>query len=404
MEKPTALEKRIKRHVTAREHPFFVVVSPGLLQVCKGELNHVFKGEKVLSEVDGGIEFHGSVADCYLANLHLRCASRILMRLSSFTASDFASLEKKIDQIPWELYLQGDQAFDIHVTLKKSRLYHSGAVIQRFNDRIRGREGFALNPGKQKQGKPQTLFVRAVNDRFEVSIDSSGELLYIRGLKTQGGKAPLRETLAAGMLMLAGYDGKMPLIDPMCGTGSFALEAAMMAGNIPPGWHREFAFEHWPCFRPGTWKHMRQEAEPLMGFNTTPRIFSSDQDSKACDRMTENVIRSGLESLIQVTHRDFFEIDPNSLCQEKGLILINPPYGLRLGTKKQSETLIRDLFSRFERTYGGWIVGLISPFDAKTLKPSFPVKTHVLFHGGLELFYLTGTVRGKGQGSCDPPS
>lgn len=390
MEKSTALEKRIKRQVTARDHRFFVVVSPGLLDVCLREMKLLFNDQKTLTVVDGGIEFDGSVTDCYLANLHLRTASRIIMRLGSFTASDFATLEKKIETIPWELYLEGGRPPTIQVTLKKSRLYHSGAVEQRFRDMFT-RTRACLEKTKPRIPE-QTLFVRAFQDRFEVSLDSSGELLYLRGLKTQGGIAPLRETLAAGMLMLAGYDGTLPLIDPMCGTGSFSLEAAMIAQHIPPGWFRNFAFEHWPCFRPGSMKNIRREAEALIRPGKQPMIFSSDQDPEACNRLKAHVAKTGMDSVIQVAHRDLFAFDPERLGLGKGLVMVNPPYGLRIGTKMQSEHLIRDLFELFEKKYQGWTVGLISPLDTKTLKPSFPVKSFPLFHGGLSLFFLTGRV------------
>lgn len=125
---------------------------------------------------------------------------------------------------------------------------------------------------------PQQLFVRAVNDQLTVSIDSSGDMLYKRGLKIQGGKAPIRETTAASILALAGYHIGEPLIDPMCGTGTFSLEGAMIANHIPAGWYRNFAFMGWPCFKPSRWKHIRREAKGRITRLTKPVIFASDTE------------------------------------------------------------------------------------------------------------------------------
>ncbi|GAB6096505.1 RNA methyltransferase [Desulfatiferula olefinivorans] len=387
MEKPDALEKRIKRQVTARQHRFFVVVSPGLGPVCRAELNLLFGGEKTLIDEDGGIAFDGPVTDVYRANLHLRTASRILMRLTSFDATDFKTLETKTEALPWELYLDPAAPLDVQVTVKKSRLYHSGAVDQRVREAI----GRRLGPFGAS-GMTQTVYVRAVQDRFELSLDSSGDLLYRRGLKTVGGSAPLRETLAAGMLMAAGYDGRRPLLDPMCGSGSFSLEAALIARNIPPGRYRRFAFEHWPCFREGAFRQIRREAEA--GINQTPSapIVASDRDTGACERLSAQVLSVGLGDLIRVQCRDVLDPDPEIVAGPPGIIMANPPYGLRLGTRRNSLSLIRDFLALAGRSYRGWTLGLLSPFDVRTLNPAFPLTSHRLFHGGLSLFFLTGPI------------
>jgi putative N6-adenine-specific DNA methylase len=388
MEKPDALEKRIKRQVTARQHRFFVVVSPGLGPVCRAELDLLFGGEKTLIDEDGGIAFEGSVVDVYRANLHLRTASRILMRLTSFDATDFKTLEKKTEALPWELYLDPRAPLDVQVTVKKSRLYHSGAVDQRVRESI----GRRLGPFGTS-GMMQTVYVRGVQDRFELSLDSSGDLLYLRGLKTQGGAAPLRETLAAAMLMMAGYDGRSPLLDPMCGSGSFSLEAALIARNIPPGWYRRFAFEQWPCFREGAFRQIRREAEVLIGQDTPAPIFAADRDAGACERLKAQAAHAGLDDLIRVQCRDVLDPDPAILSGAPGIIMVNPPYGLRLGTRPAAETLIRDLVALAARAYRGWTLGLLCPLDARTLKAPFPLSSHRLFHGGLTLFFLTGPIK-----------
>lgn len=389
--KPDAFEKRVKRQVTAREHRFFVVVSPGLVPVCIGELDRLFNGAKPLTEVDGGIEFDGDVSDLYRANLHLRTASRIVMRLDSVKATDFAALENKITVLPWELHLYKNAPLSVHVTVKKSRLYHSDALAQRLREWIGERLEKWGRPGPEPV-KAQTLFVRGLNDRFTLSLDSSGDLLYMRGLKTAGGKAPIRETLAAGMLMMAGYDGCMPLIDPMCGTGSFSIEAAMIALSIPPGWYRDFAFFSWPCHRAGAWNHLRREAEQKIMEPDEPRIFASDIDEGVCDMLRENLEHRGLTRLIRVNRNDFFSINPDTLGLKNGLVMFNPPYGQRLGTRNQSEALARQVFTTLKHRYSGWRAGMISPFEPASLSPGFPLKSQIMFHGGMNVYFVWGTV------------
>ena len=395
MEKPDALEKRIKRNVTAREQRFFVVVSPGLVKVCHDELSRLFNGEKDISEKDGGLEFQGTVLDCYRANLCLRTASRIIMRLSEFTATEFSVLEKKIRDFPWELYLSKNHTPSIHVTAKKSKLYHSGAIDQRFRENIAWR----LGPGNPStapgtaDGEAPNIYVRVLHDRFELSLDSTGPLLYLRGLKTLGGRAPLRETLASGLLLMAGYKAGMPLLDPMCGSGSFSLEAAMITRNIPPGWYREFAFQSWPCFREGALKHIRKTEAAAISEVCEASIFASDSDEKACKAIADQGLSAGFSDMIQVRRADVFDLDPSLAGQKKGLVMVNPPYGRRLGTERQSELFIADLFRMFESRFSGWRVGVISPFEKERVKAPRNLRQHAFYHGGLNLFFINGVIR-----------
>lgn len=396
LKKPSPLEKRIKRNITARSHTFFAVTSPGLKKACHDELIGLGLDPKKIAMVEGGVVFGGAVHDCYAANLKLRTASRILMRIGEFKASNFRDLNRHIAKFPWELYLTDIP--EVTVSARHSRLYHSDAIRERLEGWIHKslNENAHIEEGRP-DSPPQRLFVRVLDDRFTISQDASGDLLHIRGLNKSAIAAPLRETLASGLLTLAGYDPKKPLVDPMCGSGTFSLEAAMMAQNIPAGWFREFAFMGWPCFRFGRWKHARREAEQGFTKIGSPMIFSSDVDKDACAALEKQVATAGLSGAVAVTERDFFDFSAGSLSispnsPDTGLVMINPPYGIRLGSQKEAEATFGRISSHLKRAYRGWDFGIISPGPSFTEKLGLKFRSHPFSHGGLKLSLLTGKV------------
>lgn len=404
--KTSSFEKRVKRQVSARFQAFFIATAPGLEKICFDELRALPLSLKEVAIVEGGIEFKGYVQDCYLANLHLRTASRILMRISSFHATNFRQLKRKLSAIPWELFLQNNQIPEIRVSTRHCRIYHKDAVADHVRESIIERFQSACGlPATKECSYPQQLFVRAADDHFTLSINSSGELLYKRGLKKHGGRAPIRETLAAAALILADYDPAKPLVDPMCGTGTFSLEAALIARNIPPGWYRDFAFMEWPCFRMSRWQYIRRESEKLFKIVHRPLIFASDKDPAVSASLAETIRNLNLSEIINVSTRDFFSLLPTEIGMphlagspqkkgpdQTGLVIINPPYGLRLGTKKDSQKLFRQIVQKLQRSFKGWKAALIAPDKHLINAVPFNVKAYSLFHGGLKLTLLVGRI------------
>jgi putative N6-adenine-specific DNA methylase len=394
------MEKRIKRHVLGKRQTFFVSTSPGLAPLCLDELLSIGISKANTALVEGGVEFAGPVHDCYLANLRLRTANRILMRMEGFRVTNFRQLAKRVIGLPWELYLRQGTRYNIRVTSRRSRLFHKEAISEQFKRGIAQRWAPALDtPEEAREISPfaQQLFVRAVNDRFTLSIDSSGELLYRRGLKTHRGKAPVRETIASAILMLTGYNGRQPLLDPMCGTGTFSLEAAMMANHIPAGWYRDFAFMGWPCFKATRWRHIRREAERSITPVQEPMVFASDKDPHACQALKSVVRHNDLSGSVSVLRRDFFDLLPSDfqafpLTKQPGLVVINPPYGRRLGGKTSSEQLFLELCRKLKKDFPGWKAALIVPHRGLVKRVPFSGNVHSLFHGGLRLTLLTGTI------------
>ncbi len=395
------LEKRIKRQVLGKTRAFFVSTLPGVEHLCLDELLQLGLSVADARMSRGGIEFDGRVHDCYLANLYLRTANRVLMRLASFTASNFRQLEKKLTDLPWELYLQSDADISVNVTSKNSRLIHTDAIADRFknslDNRLRLLTGVAGKNHNSPTVRSQQIFVRAENDLFTVSIDSSGELLHKRGLKTQGGKAPVRETVAAAILQLAGYQPGETLIDPMCGTGTFSLEAAMVTGNIPAGWYRDFAFMDWPGFKVSRWNHLRQEAEKRMTPVSKPSIFASDIDPENCRALGQVIREKPLSETIHVFSADFFQLTPQDIKRQlpennPGLVVLNPPFGLRLGTKDTTDQLFTDICQKLKQDFKGWKAAMLCPDKHLLKKIPFKATTHDFFHGGLHITLATGKI------------
>jgi len=389
------LSKRIKRHVIGRRHNFFVATSPGFEPVCLQEL---LKLKPVAGEAcvaSGGVEFEGRLDDCYFANLNLRSANRILMRIHTFKSSNFRKLEKKIGDIPWELYLHAGRLPKVHVSTKHCRLRHSGAVAERFRTTIAAQLSRFESVKKITKitSTEQNIYVRGIDDRFTVSIDSSGDLLYKRGLKKHAGKAPLRETLAAAALLLAGYDGRDPLLDPMCGSGTFSLEGALMAKRIPAGWFRDFAFMGWPSFRPKRWDYMRRQAESQLVEPDRPLIFASDIDPGACQKLERCVQKYSISDAVQVNSGDFFDLDLRKLSERAGVICINPPYGRRLGGRSESEKFFKAICNRLKQKYRGWNLVLFAPSRKLAGTIPFQTKSYPILHGGLKLALLIGKIQ-----------
>ena len=381
------LEKRIKRHLIGKSHDFFAVTAPGFEELCLAESAALGLSGRAVA---GGVEFAGRLPDGWLANLHLRTASRILMRAHAFQAAHFSELERQIGAFAWELFLKPGTLQKINVTTHRCRLHHTDAIAERVRDGIERRLQPFGSAGPVAVG--QQVFVRGTRDRFTVSIDSSGGNLYLRGLKTHSGRAPLRETIAAAALMRGGFTGAETLLDPMCGTGTFSLEAALIAKNVPPGWFRDFAFMGWPGFRPRRWDHLRRKASEGFTALSSPRIFASDIDPEACSALEASLRTHGLSDAAAVACRDFFTLNPQDVADRPGVVVINPPYGRRLGKISESLELTRAIIARVRDHYLGWAFILVAPVGRDLLFAGIPVEVYPFFHGGLSVNVVVGRV------------
>ncbi len=342
-----------------QDNAYFAVTLPGFESVCAGELQQL----NISSSCQhGGVDFHGGLRELYQANLWLRSATRILVRLDEVTARDFPTLYKRLLRLPWGRFLKPGIPCDIRVVCHRSRLFHSGRVAETTEQAIVKALGAEIDP----QGKAQQVLVRIEDDRCLVSIDSSGERLHRRGYRQARVAAPLRETLAAGCLLALGYDGSRPLVDAMTGSGTFAIEAALIALRRAPGAMRNFAFMDWPKYRPGLWKQLLQEAQQAEKTELPAAIFAIDNNPKAIAAAERNLTSAALDGVIRIQCQPLQQFRAEV---EPGLILCNPPYGERLGRNAALKALYRDIGSVYAGPFAAWQGALVCP-DAELVRSS----------------------------------
>ncbi len=382
--------KRIKRHVIGKHRECFVIAVPGLEKLAGDELSSLPLSAPSHHTQSGGVHFDGNLADVMAVNLHHRTGIRVLMRLQTFKVEGLAQLQRKLAAVPWELYLYRGQKTHIHVTSRHSRLYHSHAISQRISQSIAAKQAEMLPPSSDPT--EQHLFVRLVDNRLTLSIDTSGDPLYKRGLKQHGGAAPLRETLAAAVLKMAGFTPNTPLIDPMCGTGSFALEAAMVAKNMAPGLKRQFAFTGWPAFQPKRWRYLRQAALQKVSQVAHTNIFASDDDENAVIALNDCLKIHNLTDAAGVRKKNFFDIMPADLPSRKGLVVLNPPYGVRLGQPNDIKNFWSQLARKLALDFKKWRVAVLTPPSVvKNVRP-LSLKSFRFSHGGLNIYLFWGMI------------
>ncbi len=385
--------------MTTASLPLFAVCAPGLEAVTTAELRGLGISPLGPSTGDspsggeGGIEFNADMESLFRANLQLRTASRILLRLGTFHAVSFVELRKRAASLPWEQYLRPGQAVALRVTCRKSRLYHSDAVAERvagaIGDRLRTPPDVRKLDENAPGDPPQLIVVRFLNDECTLSLDTSGALLHRRGYRQALAKAPLRETLAAGLLLAAGWDGTTPLIDPFCGSGTIPIEAALLACKIPPGHTRRFAFQRWPGHPSALWQSVWRSAQAHITTDCPP-ILASDRDAGAVQMAGENAQRAGVFGRITFTRQAVSAAQPTEV---PGWIITNPPYGVRVSGGKD----LRDLYAQFGNVlrsqFSGWRVALLCSEDRLAAQMQIPFERSLgLVNGGLPVKLVIGQV------------
>lgn len=346
---------------TAATLSCYAITAPGLEPLAAAELRQL--GVSSATAEPGGVAFAATPAQLVAANLWLRTASRVIVRIAEFTVTDFRELERRARLVRWDRFVGPGRPPRFRVTCRKSRLYHSDAVAERLYGAVEHRIGTAAaaraeNGGGDEEGIGEQLFVvRLFRDRCTISADSSGALLHLRGYRQAIAKAPLRETLAAAMLLGAGWPGDVPLVDPMCGAGTIPIEGALLARRMAPGLGRDFAARHWPELGASLWRDAETQAHERALPQAPAPIVASDRDAGAVAATLANAERAGVLADLEVAQRPLSALEPPPGV---GWLVSNPPYGLRVG---ESDAL-RDLYARLGQVahtrFAGWTVALLS--------------------------------------------
>ncbi|HJU67403.1 MAG TPA: hypothetical protein VJ650_04075 [Gemmatimonadaceae bacterium] len=376
-------ETRISPTDSADRLDLFAIAVPGLEPLVARELTTL--GIEDARIEAGGVAFTGGREALYRANLHLRTASRIIARVAEFGARGFPELVRHAKRQPWERFLIPDRAVQLRVTCRKSRLYHSDAVAERVSEAIAKRLGVdgiaAIQGGEEEDPNGQLVVVRMVHDHCVLSVDTSGELLHRRGYREATAKAPIRETLAAALLSAAEWRVEAPLLDPFCGSGTIAIEGAMLARRIAPGLNRRFAFMQWPDFDEKLWLRLRDDAARAVLPRAPSPIQGSDRDAGAIDAARANAARAGVADDIAFERRALSAIEPPT---GPGWVCTNPPYGVRVSERAE----LRNLYAQFGKVMQakcpGWAIAMYSAdgrLEKATRLPFRPVLRTV--NGGI---------------------
>jgi putative N6-adenine-specific DNA methylase len=374
----------------------FAVVTPGLEPFAIAEAEAL--GLKVVAE-PGGFAWQGSAESALVANVGLRIASRVLVRLASFEARSFAELERHARKIAWARVIAPGESVRFRVTCKKSKLYHSDAVAQRLADAVKRAlpgvraEGASIGEDETDDALEDAalIVVRVMRDRCTVSADSSGALLHRRGYRLASTKAPLRETIAAGMLAASGWDAALPLVDPLCGSGTIPIEAALVARGIAPGAQRTFAMERWPTVDASLREAVRdrQAGQVLQSGRAT--IAASDRDSGAIAASRENAQRAGVgDDIAFGIHALSAAVFPNAPL---GWVVTNPPYGVRVGDADRVRDLWAQLGNVLRERASGWRLAVLSPDAALDRQLRIPMRAAAaLSNGGIPVRIMVGEI------------
>ena len=353
----------------------FLITAPGLQDLLATEARE--KGFKVTSTIAGGVTIRGEWPEVWRANLQLRGAGRVLARVEEFRALYLSQLELNTRDFDWQKILPSGAWVKVETTCHKSKIYHAGAATERVENALSAR---GYNIARSDEDEGFSIRVRIDHDIVTLSLDTSGEPLHKRGHKEAVNKAPMRETMAAMFLRDAGFNGKEPLYDPMCGSGTFVIEGADIARRLDSGRARPFAFQSLPNFDAEAFEKMRSPERPAV-FNT----YGSDRDQGAVTMSKENADRAGVSDVTAFHMASIGDI--TTPCEDAGLVIANPPYGGRIGNKKPLFGLYSSFGDRMKTHFKGWRVAIVTTEASLAKATGLPFKPAgpVVNHGGIKV-------------------
>jgi len=355
-----------------------------------------------------GVWFEGELETGYRACLWSRCASRILLELSRFPASDPQDIYRGVGRIDWSVHLAPEGTLAVDCTAGKTPITHTHFAALKVKDAVADqfREGFGLRPSVDLERPDLRLHLHLEGEEGALSLDLAGESLHRRGYRQEGLAAPLKENLAAAILLRAGWPaiarGGGGLLDPLCGSGTLLIEGALMAAQSPPGWGRGYwGFQGWKGHQPQSWETLLAQAGPLRaaGLERLPLIRGCDADPRAIAAARANAARAGLEGRIHFEQGAFAQMGPQGL---PGLVVANPPYGERLGQERELARLYLQLGQVLKERFGGWQVALFAG-NAELRLPLRPRRSYTLYNGPLRCRLLVYHLDAAPRQTLPPP-
>ncbi len=356
----------------------------GLEEVLATELRNI--GATEVTPHNRAVSFTGDLSIMYKANLWLRTALKVLIPIEKFRAKNESQLYDGIKKINWDQYLDKEGRFVIRTSLKSDFFNHSQYVSLKSKDAIADqfRDKYGVRPSVDLTHPDLSIDIHINKDEVTVSLDSSAESLHRRGYRTDSTLAPINEVTAAGMILLSGWNGEGNYVDPMCGSGTLLIEAAMIAKNMPPNLNRaQFGFERWKNYDPTLFAEVRAEALASMR-ESKANILGSDKTFKAIEISRENITRAGLDEDIKVSNKRFEEVKgPDG----GGIMIINPPYGERLPIEEIG-AFYKMMGDQMKKEFNGYDVWVISSnIPALKMTGLAPSKKIALYNGALECRY-----------------
>ena len=359
----------------------------GLESVLATELADI--GAVDIAVHNRAVAFSGDKACLYRANLRLRTALRILLPIHSFVVREEKDLYEGIKAMIWEEHLDVDGTLAIHCTLHSDHFTHSQYLSllakDAIADRFRERSGRRPSVDLEMPSLSIHLFVRG--DECVVSLDSSGGSLHRRGYRELTNLAPINEVLAAGLVLLSGWDRKCPFVDPMCGSGTILIEAAMLAANIPPGYHRErFGFEGWKDFDKKLWQTVFDEAVDAIDHQNKPAIIGGEISPHVARKALSNVASAELKDRVEVKHCAFADLDAP---EGDGILIMNPPYGERMDKDEDIDALYTMIGDTLKKKWAGWSAWVLTSNLEAAKHIHLAAKPRIkLYNGSLECRFM----------------
>ena len=376
-------------------YSLFVTCPRGLEAPLSQELEHLKCQD--MRAVDGGVACKGGMEQVYRINLHSRTASRVLLRLTKSGYRNEQDIYKAAKNIRWTDWFDLAQTFKVKVEGKRAQVKSLDFVGLKIKDAVCDvfRDACGARPSVGKI-RPDIRIHAFIDERdIQIFIDTSGEALFKRGYRQDTGEAPMRENLAAGLLLLAGYDGSQPFQDPFCGSGTIVIEAAWIATRRAPGLMRRFGFEKLKNFDAALWKKLQHEAETQIRPAPAP-ISGSDNDRHMIRAAVANAQAAEVDTFIRFEVKDAQDTRPNG---EGGILISNPPYGVRLAEVQALQALYPQLGAWLKQHYAGWLAGM---FTGDRDMPKFmrlsPKRKIPLYNGNLDCrLFLMDMVKGSNR-------